>query len=80
MERTGLARVAGGKRDESGKTPESISSYKISRLVLVNSATAFNRSLGGLAGVVSDSGLISVLPEPLYNVAQARSYPLGKIE
>ena len=42
----------------------------VERLVLVNPATSFARALGGLAGVVAGTNLLSLFPEPLY---QARS-------
>lgn len=48
----------------------------ISGMVLVNSATAFSRSLGGLAGLVAGTNLLSLFPQNWYSVAQTTLLPL----
>ena len=40
----------------------------VERLVLVNPATSFARALGGLPGVIAGTNLLSLFPEPLYQV------------
>jgi len=40
----------------------------IERMVLVNPATCFARSLGGLAGAIAATNLLSLFPAPLYEV------------
>jgi pimeloyl-ACP methyl ester carboxylesterase len=38
------------------------------RLVLVNPATSFSRALAGLPGIIASTNLLSLFPEPLYQV------------
>ena len=45
----------------------------VHRMVLVNSATTFASSLGGLPAVLTSTNLLGFFPEPLYNVAQVCS-------
>eukprot|EP00195_Chlamydomonas_chlamydogama_P002982 CAMPEP_0202922396 /NCGR_PEP_ID=MMETSP1392-20130828/77901_1 /ASSEMBLY_ACC=CAM_ASM_000868 /TAXON_ID=225041 /ORGANISM="Chlamydomonas chlamydogama, Strain SAG 11-48b" /LENGTH=153 /DNA_ID=CAMNT_0049616019 /DNA_START=527 /DNA_END=985 /DNA_ORIENTATION=- len=45
-------------------------------LVLINSATCFNRSLNGLSSLISSTNLLGVFPQPAYAVAQAMLLPL----
>lgn len=40
----------------------------VERLVLVNPATSFVRALGGLPGAIASTNLLSLFPEPLYQV------------
>ena len=40
----------------------------VERLVLVNPATSFARALGGLPGAIAGTNLLSLFPEPLYQV------------
>ena len=40
----------------------------VQRMVLVNPATCFARSLGGLAGAIAATNLLSLFPAPLYEV------------
>ena len=40
----------------------------VERMVLVNPATCFARSLGGLAGAIAATNLLSLFPAPLYEV------------
>lgn len=40
----------------------------VERLVLVNPATSFARALGGLPSVIARTSLLSLFPEPLYQV------------
>ena len=40
----------------------------VERMVLVNPATCFARSLGGLASVIAATNLLSLFPAPLYEV------------
>lgn len=48
----------------------------LERLVLINPATSFSRALGGLPGVIASTNLLSLFPEPLYQLAQAVLVPL----
>ncbi|EIE26428.1 alpha/beta-hydrolase [Coccomyxa subellipsoidea C-169] len=48
----------------------------IQRLVLVNPATSFSRALSGLPAIIASTNLLSLFPEPLYQVAQAVLVPL----
>jgi pimeloyl-ACP methyl ester carboxylesterase len=40
-------------------------------MVLLNPATCYNQSLGGLSALISSTNLISLFPHDLYNTAQA---------
>ena len=40
----------------------------IQRLVLVNPATSFSRALSGLPAIIASTNLLSLFPEPLYQV------------
>ena len=40
----------------------------LERMVLVNPATSFRRSLGGLTSLVAATNLLSIFPERLYQV------------
>ncbi len=44
----------------------------VERLVLVNPATSFARALGGLPGAIAGTNLLSLFPEPLYQVQQSK--------
>ena len=48
----------------------------IDRLVLMNPATSFNRSLNGLSSLISGTNLLGLFPQQLYSVAQATLLPL----
>jgi pimeloyl-ACP methyl ester carboxylesterase len=45
----------------------------IHRMVLINSATCFERALGGLASALTATGLLQLFPQPLFSVAQVRT-------
>ncbi|KAF5832325.1 hypothetical protein DUNSADRAFT_11801 [Dunaliella salina] len=45
-------------------------------MVLVNPATSFNRSLGGMTAFVSSTNLLGLFPQGMYNVAQSTLLPL----
>ncbi|KAK9841300.1 hypothetical protein WJX74_003515 [Apatococcus lobatus] len=47
----------------------------ISHLILVNPATSFDRSFAGLPSLIAGTNLLSLFPEPLYQVAQAVLVP-----
>ena len=49
----------------------------VERLVLVNPATSFARALGGLPGAIAGTNLLSLFPEPLYQVQQSNSSSQG---
>ena len=40
----------------------------VERMVLVNPATCFSRSLGGLSSLIAATNLLSLFPSPLYQV------------
>ena len=40
----------------------------VARMVLVNPATCFRNSLGGLSSLVAATNLLSIFPRPLYEV------------
>ena len=51
----------------------------ISHLILVNPATSFSRSFAGLPALIAGTNLLSLFPEPLYQVSPPahRSLPPG---
>ncbi|KAG2444441.1 hypothetical protein HXX76_001194 [Chlamydomonas incerta] len=63
----------------SGAAPE-----LLDRLVLLNPATSFNRSLSGLSSLIAASNLLSLFPRDWYSVAQTTLLPLlvdgGRVE
>lgn len=46
--------------------------HLIARLALVNPATCFNASLGGVSSLVAATNLLSIFPKPLYEVRSLR--------
>ncbi|KXZ48759.1 hypothetical protein GPECTOR_25g343 [Gonium pectorale] len=48
----------------------------LERLVLVNPATSFKRSLSGISSFIAATNLLSLFPRDLYSVAQATLLPL----
>ena len=45
----------------------------LERLVLVNPATCFDKSLGGLSSLIASTNLLSIFPSPLYAVHRPAS-------
>ena len=41
----------------------------LERLVLVNPATSFDKSFGGLSSLIAATNLLSIFPSPLYMVS-----------
>ncbi|KAG2447181.1 hypothetical protein HYH02_007924 [Chlamydomonas schloesseri] len=56
----------------------------LDRLVLLNPATSFNRSLSGLSSLIAATNLLSLFPRDWYSVAQTTLLPLlvdgGRVE
>ena len=48
----------------------------VERMVLVNPATCFGRSLGGLSSLIAATNLLSLFPAPLYQARPLRLQPL----
>ena len=48
----------------------------IDRLVLINPATSFTQSLGGLTGLAASTRLLQLFPDPLYALAQKLFLPI----
>lgn len=47
----------------------------LERMVIVNPATSFRSSLGGLSNLIASSNLLGIFPENMYVVAQAVLFP-----